>query len=487
MDDLIQQRKAKLQELKDRNIDPYGMKFVSSGQIKQYVENYKEGEEVSVRGRLITYRGHGKAIFCDIRDFSDKIQIYVREDKLGKDKFIIFKCIDIGDIIGVKGTIFKTHTGEITIIVFDFVVLSKALRPLPEKWHGLKDIEIRYRHRYLDLLSNKQARDIFVKRTKIISGIRNYLDNGGFLEVETPMMQQLPGGAAAKPFVTHHTALGIDLYLRIAPELYLKRLLVGGFEKVYEINRNFRNEGISRVHNPEFTMLEVYAAYENCEYMMDLTEKMITDIAKEVNGGLKIIINEGTEIDLSLPWKKQTIFGSIKEYAGVDLADEPVENYSAIAKKLNVNIEKNTKPIDILDEIFKEYVEKKLIQPIFITHYPIEMCPLAKARTDDPKFADRFELFINGMEIANAYSELNDPAEQHKRFVEQLGTGHASSRNIDEDYVYALEHGMPPAGGLGIGIDRLVMLLTGVDSIREVILFPQLKPDVEVNTVNPKS
>lgn len=479
MDDLILQRKNKLEELAARNIEPYGRKFVSTGAVKQYIDNYKEGEEVSVRGRLMTYRGHGKAVFCDLHDFTGKIQIYIREDKVGKERFGEFKCIDIGDIIGVKGGLFKTHTGEITVFVSDFTILSKALRPLPEKWHGLKDVEIRYRQRYLDLISNKEAREIFVKRIKIISGIRNFLDNHGFLEVETPMMQNLPGGAAAKPFITHHTALGVDLYLRIAPELYLKRLLVGGFEKVYEINRNFRNEGISRVHNPEFTMLEVYAAYEDCAYMMDLTQKLITDIIQRLNGGMKIKIGEGPDIDFVPPWRKMTVFEAVKEYAGVDLSAEPKENYSAIAKKLGVAIEKDARPMEILDEIFKVHVEKKLVQPTFITDYPIEMCPLAKARKDMPQFAERFELFINCMEVANAYSELNDPTEQHKRFVAQLRAEHASVRNVDEDYVHALEYGMPPAGGLGIGIDRLVMVLSGVDSIREVILFPQLKPVVE--------
>jgi len=476
MEDFIELRKQKLQALKDKNIDPYGGKFVRTGNIKQYVDNFSENTEVSVAGRLMTYRGHGKAVFCDIHDFTGKIQIYVRKDKIGDEQFEVFKCVDIGDILGVKGAIFKTHTGEITILVTEFTVLSKALRTLPEKWHGLQDIETRYRQRYLDLISNKEVRDIFVKRAKIISTMRRLLDGDGFVEVETPMMQSLPGGANAKPFITHHSALDIDLYLRIAPELFLKRLLVGGFERVYEINRNFRNEGISRVHNPEFTMLEVYAAFENCEYMMNLTEHLITTIAKEVTGEMKVRHEGDVEVDFSTPWKRETFYGIIKSHAGVDLSNEPKENYPAIAKKLNVHLEKDFSAMDILDEIFKNHVEKKLIQPTFVTDYPLEMCPLAKAKKGVTGIADRFELFINGMEIANAYSELNDPAEQHKRFVEQLSNDHTGAKTVDEDYVHALEHGMPPAGGLGIGIDRLVMMLTGKDSIREVILFPQLRP-----------
>jgi len=485
MEDLIEIRRQKIQDLRAKNIDPYGRKFVRTGEIKTYTDNFKEGEEVSVRGRIMTYRGHGKAIFCDLHDMSGKIQIYVKHDKVGADKFAEFKCVDIGDIIGVKGGMFKTHTGEFTVFVSEFVILSKALRPLPEKWHGLKDVETRYRQRYLDLIANKEVRDLFIKRTKIIAAMRRFLDDEGFLEVETPMMQQLPGGATARPFITHHTALGINLYLRIAPELYLKRLLVGGFEKVYEINRNFRNEGISRVHNPEFTMMEVYAAYEDCAYMMDLTERVITHIAEGVLGGLKVTLPSGVEINFSLPWKRHTLYGIIKENTGVDFAKEPKENYKDIAKRLNVPLEKDATPNDIIDEIFKMYVEKKLIQPTFITEYPIEMCPLAKTKPDDPRFCERFELFINGMEIANAYSELNDPAEQHKRFIEQVANSPEGDKTIDEDYVNALEYGMPPAGGLGIGIDRLVMMLAGVDSIREVILFPQLKP--ETNEVAQKS
>lgn len=476
MEDIFLQRKQKLEGLAACNVNPYGQRYIRTGSIKYYIEDYREGLEVSVSGRIMMYRGHGKAVFCDLVDWSGKIQIYAREDKLGNEKFKIFKHIDIGDIIGVKGTLFKTHTGEITVVVIDFVFLSKSLRTLPEKWHGLKDVELRYRQRYLDLLSNKEAKEIFIKRFKIISSMRRFLDELGFIEVETPMMQQLPGGAAARPFVTHHTALDIDLYLRIAPELYLKRLLVGGFEKIYEINRNFRNEGISRVHNPEFTMIEVYAAFEDYIYMMELTERMIGKIAEQILGGLKIKNENGAEIDLTPPWKRISILESIKLHTGIDMQNDNKEKYRNIAEKLGIEIESGATPAKIIDEIFKEVVEKKLIQPTFITDYPISLCPLSKAKSDAPLYAERFELFINGMEIANAYSELNDPIEQRKRFIEQLSDDPTGAKRIDEDFVEALEHGMPPAGGLGIGIDRLVMIFCGVDSIREVILFPQLKP-----------
>lgn len=464
MEDLVKERMQKMDELRTRGINPYGQRFERTAPIKHYIEHYQEGLEASVAGRLMSYRGHGKAIFCDLHDWTGKIQIYIKEDKIGEERFNIFKYVDIGDILGIKGTLFKTHTGEITILVLDFIFLSKALRPLPEKWHGLKDVELRYRQRYLDLLVNKDVKDIFIKRSRIITAIRNFLDGHGFIEVETPMMQDLPGGAIARPFITHHTALDIDLYLRIAPELYLKRLLVGGFEKVYEINKNFRNEGISRVHNPEFTMLEVYAAYEDYLYMMELTEELITEVAKQIG------------VDIPRPWRRLSIYEAIKIYTGVDLINEPKTRYAEIAKGLGVEIKNGAKPSDIVDEIFKAGVEKKLIQPTFITDYPIELCPLSKAKPQDPGSAERFELFINGMEIANAYSELNDPIEQRRRFQEQLAEDPTGIRRLDEDFLRALEYGMPPAGGLGIGIDRLVMVLCGVDNVREVILFPQLRP-----------
>lgn len=476
MEDLIAQRREKLKELRDKHIDPYGHRFARTGSLEYYLEHYRENQEVSVAGRMMTIRGHGKTAFGDLHDETGKIQFYVRQDRIGEQKLQVFKQVDIGDILGIKGTLFKTRTGEITILISDFNILSKAMRPLPEKWHGLRDVEMRYRQRYLDLLVNKEVRDLFIKRFKIISAIRAYLDNQGFVEVETPMMQQLPGGAAARPFITHHTALDIDLYLRIAPELYLKRLLVGGMEKIYEINRNFRNEGISRIHNPEFTMLEVYAAYEDYLYMMDLTEKMISDVAAGVMGGFKVKINDTIEIDFSPPWKRLSMTDAIKVHTGIDIAREPEDKYPAIARKLGVETANGIRPAVVIQEIFDTVVEGKLIQPTFITDYPLELCPLSKARPDKPDCAERFELFVNGMEVANAYSELNDPAEQYRRFQEQIDNNPEMLRRIDEDFVKALEYGMPPAGGLGIGIDRLVMLITGVASIREVILFPQLKP-----------
>jgi len=476
MEDFIAQRKDKVKELTDKHIDPYGHRFARTGSLQYYQDNYREGEEISVAGRIMTYRGHGKTAFCDLHDQTGKLQIYIRQDKIGEQKLREFKLVDIGDILGVKGTLFKTRTGEITVVVSYFAILSKAIRPLPEKWHGLRDVEMRYRQRYLDLLSNKKARDLFVQRFKIISAIRTHLDNKGFVEVETPMMQPLPGGAAARPFITHHTALDIDLYLRIAPELYLKRLLVGGMEKIYEINRSFRNEGISRIHNPEFTMLEVYAAYEDYLYMMDLTEKIISGVASRVRGGLKVKISDTVEIDFSPPWKRLSMLESIKIHTGIDIGRAPETKYREIASQLGVETSDGIRPAKVIQEIFDTVVEEKLIQPTFITDYPLELCPLSKASPDKPGCAERFELFINGMEIANAYSELNDPEEQLRRFRDQIDNDPEGMRRIDEDFIKALEYGMPPAGGLGIGIDRLVMVLTGAASIREVILFPQLKP-----------
>ncbi len=476
MEEQIVQRKQKLQELIDQGIEPYGRKFETTGSVGSYLDNFREEEKVAVAGRIMTKRGHGKTAFCDLRDFSGKIQLYVRKDKLSEEKFNIFRTVDIGDILGIQGSLFKTRTGEPTILVDDFQYLSKALRPLPEKWHGLKDIELRLRQRYLDLMVNQEVKEVFIKRSQIIAEIRDILNKKGFIEVETPMMQSIPGGAVAKPFITHHAALDIDLYLRIAPELYLKRLLVGGLEKVYEINRNFRNEGISRSHNPEFTMLEVYAAYQDYAYMMELTELLLTAVAEKILGTLEVKQDGGQTIQLKRPWKRMSMYEAIAEQTDIDLFKEKEEDYSRIAGELGVEIETGFTPAKIVEEIFKVKVEHKLIQPTFITDYPIELCPLAKPRKDKPRCAERFELFVNGIELANAYSELNDPQEQKKRFQEQLDTDPTGNRQMDEDYVTALEYGMPAAGGLGIGIDRLVMLLTGKESIREVILFPQLRP-----------
>ncbi|MDP8261167.1 MAG: lysine--tRNA ligase [Candidatus Kappaea frigidicola] len=475
LNELIQQRLRKLQEIKDKNIDPYGRKYERSHIIKEVLSSFeKEGElQVKISGRLMALRSHGKTSFADLRDEDEKIQLYIKKDILSEEDFWLFKHLDIGDIIGVEGRVFKTKMGETTVEVQKIEILSKSLRPLPEKWHGLKDVEARYRQRYVDLISNQEVRKIFKARTKITNKIREYLDNRGYLEVETPMMHYVPGGAAGKPFKTHHNAHDIDLYLRIAPELYLKKLLVGGFEKVYELNRSFRNEGISVKHNPEFTMIEVYKAYSNYEDMMDLTEEIITYAAEKVLGTLKINY-QGQEIDLSRPWKRQ----SFAEALGISPEEKDPQSWKKVLKeKFNLNIEgkiSRSALLNIAEDLLDEQDKNK---PVFFTDYFAEVSPLAKTRKESPLLAERFELFIGGMEIANAYSELNDPIEQSQRIKEQQQEDEDKLHKIDNDFLLALEYGMPPAGGLGIGIDRLVMLLTDKASIREVILFPQLKPE----------
>jgi lysyl-tRNA synthetase class 2 len=467
--DFILERKERLKKIVDKGIEPYGRKFERTGTMKEYSDQYEEGKVVTVAGRVMAWRGHGKTVFADLRDRTGKLQLYARKDELGDANFELFQCIDIGDVIGVTGKLVKTKTGEVTVHLEKFTILSKAVMPLPEKWHGLKDVETRYRQRYLDLISNEDVRKVFMTRTKIVSLIRKFLDEKGYLEVETPMMQAMAGGAVAKPFKTHHEALSTDLYLRIAPELFLKRLIVGGLEKVYELNRNFRNEGISRRHNPEFTMLEVYAAYEDYGTMMNLTEELVAYVCNTLGIDLKTGV---PGIDLTPPWRRVSIYDALKEHTGIDF--KACHNVKELAAKLGVECDNSAKDHDVVNEIFEGCVEKKLVNPTFITDYPIILCPLAKAKKEDPDAAERFELFVNGQEIANAYSELNDPAVQLENFRKQVeGTG----KDIDEDYVRALEHGMPPAGGLGIGIDRLVMLLTAQESIRDVILFPQLKPE----------
>jgi lysyl-tRNA synthetase class 2 len=457
-----------LQSLKQEGIDPYGQKFVRTGLAHAYVENFEEEKNVRVAGRVTSCRDMGKTKFWDLTDLSGKIQLFINPKNMSEPNFSLLSKIGMADIIGVEGKIFKTKTGEISIRVSSLTLLSKALRPMPEKYHGLKDVESRFRQRYLDLMANKEVRELFQKRTQIVKSIRSTLDNAGFMEVETPMLQSLYGGAAARPFVTHHNALNRDLYLRIAPELYLKRLLVGGLEKVYEINRNFRNEGLSRRHNPEFTMLEVYSAYDNYEDMMDLCENLIRQAAKTIGK------------EFSEPFQRITLFDAVKQQAPVGL--ERWEDLRDIAKKQHFE---NWQTMDeglILSELFERYVEAKLVSPTFVTDYPLSLCPLAKRCADAPHLTERFELFIDGQEIANAYSELNDPIEQKKRFEEQIVTTpeeQGLTKHVDTDYVEALEHGMPPAGGLGIGIDRLVMILTGAPSIREVILFPILRTTTE--------
>jgi lysyl-tRNA synthetase class 2 len=473
--ELIKQRKSKLDAIAKSGVYAYGRGFSLSSDIKKLKDDFAEGKTVSLAGRIMACRQHGKSLFYDIKDSSGKIQAYIKTDIIGPERFEFLKNMDIGDFVGIKGETFKTRTGEPTIIVKEFTILSKSLRPLPEKWHGLKDVETRYRQRYVDLVMNDDVKKVFITRSRIVTRIRRFLDGLGFVEVETPMMQEKPGGAAGKPFKTHHEALGMDLYLRIAPELYLKRLLVGGFDKVYEINRNFRNEGISIRHNPEFTMLEVYEAYSDCEGMMRLTEDLIKDLAREVLGTTKLTY-QGKEIDLS-KWERVSFASLMKEQFGI-LPSDSKDEWIKKLKKKGIEIEgkdiSRTQIINIVGELVEP---KALNHPVFVVDIFKEMCPLAKVKADNPLLTDRFELYMGGMEIANAYSELNDPIEQRQRFEEELKAAKNAQRTIDEDFVRALEYGMPPAGGLGIGIDRLVMILTDSPSIRDVILFPQLKAE----------
>lgn len=484
---LVEQRYKKLEELREIGIDPYGGQFIPDSKIVDLINKFKgvsqevlENEKINVKiaGRIIAFRDFGKAVFAHLQDYTSKIQIYLRKDIL-KEKFQLLKKLDIGDIIGVTGRLFRTKTNELTVEVSDFFILSKSLRPLPEKWHGLRDIEIRYRQRYLDLIVNPQVREIFIKRSAIIKAIRDFLEQNDFIEVETPMMHQIPGGAAAKPFLTHHNALGIDLYLRIAPELYLKRLLVGGYERVFELNKNFRNEGISTRHNPEFTMLEFYIAYRDYNFLMTFTEELFTNVSTKVLGTVKIPYGEHI-IDLTPPWRRLKMMDALFEKG---LPENIVWDEKALlkwAKNNGINIDNLTSSPKILDEIFKELIEPELVQPTFVIDYPVELSPLAKKKQYDPKFVERFELFIAGREIANAFSELNDPIDQRERFLRQAEArrlGDEEAHWMDEDFIRALEYGMPPAAGEGIGIDRLVMLFTNSPSIRDVILFPQLKPE----------
>lgn len=481
INELKRVRLEKLQELRDMGVDPFGGRFQRSTMaqtIKDQFDSF-EGQAVQVAGRMMSKRRHGKAGFANLQDFSGSIQLYLRQDDLGPDKYELFKKMDMGDIIGISGTVFRTQKGEMSIHVYDLTYLSKSLNPLPEKWHGLKDVELRYRQRYVDLIVNPEVKDVFVKRSRIIREIRNYLDERGFLEVETPMMQPIPGGAAAKPFITHHNALDTELYLRIAPELYLKRLLVGGLEQVYEINRSFRNEGISTRHNPEFTMLEIYQAYADFQDMMDLTEALISTVARQVNGSLQVEF-EDKVIDFTTPWKRLPMLEAIKQYTGLDfmniLSDDEARQ---AASGLGMEPAPGAARGEIINEVFESFVEEHLVQPTFIFGHPVEISPLAKRNREVPEFTDRFELFVMQREIANAFSELNDPIDQRQRFqrqVEKRQSGDGEAHMMDEDYIRALEYGMPSAGGLGIGIDRLVMLITGSPSIRDVILFPTLRP-----------
>ncbi len=473
--DLIKQRRAKLEAINSKGIYAYGGKFDITSSIKELTDNFADGQTATIAGRLMACREHGKAKFYDLKDSTGKIQLYVKSDIVGPDAFELSNNLDIGDFIGISGETFKTRTNEPSIKVLKMEILSKSMRPLPEKWHGLKDVETRYRQRYVDVIMNDDVKKVFVSRSSIVSEIRRFLDTKGFLEVETPMMQSIPGGAAGKPFKTHHEALDMDLYLRVAPELFLKRLLVGGFDKVYEINRNFRNEGISTRHNPEFTMLEVYQAYSDCSGMMKLTEDMITSLAQKVIGKT-IFEYQGKVIDLS-KWERISFALLMKEQFGI-VPEEKPEDWVKKLKDKGIEIEgkelSRTQIINIVGELIEPKAHN---HPVFVVDMFREMCPLAKTKRDNPLLTDRFELYMGGMEIANAYSELNDPTEQAARFEADLEGVKDKKDKIDSDFVRALEYGMPPAGGLGIGIDRLVMILTNSASIRDVILFPQLKSE----------
>ncbi len=456
----------------------YGHRFLPKDSLVEIRANFQEGRKVRVAGRLMTRRDMGKSAFADLKDEGARMQIYVKKDIVGEEGYKTFTSLALGDILGLEGELFHSKTGEPTIKVEKYEILSKIVRTLPEKWHGLKDVETRYRHRYVDLISNDEVRATFKARSRIIREIRSFLDQREFMEVETPMMQPLAGGARAKPFVTHHHTLHTDLFLRVAPELYLKRLLVGGFEKVYEINRNFRNEGISVRHNPEFTMMELYQAYADYEDMMNITEEMTHHLVIMLYGKDEIPYGERM-LNFKRPWKRISFYGALQEATGIDFRKA---NIREAAKQLHIDFDKDMEDIDILNEIFGEKVEKDFWDPVFVIDYPTVMTPLAKAKVDDPELVYRFELFVAKMEIANAFSELNDPVIQRQRLMEQkelIG----EAKEVDEDFLMALEYGMPPAGGLGIGIDRLVMLLTNQASIRDVILFPQLKPEKKTEAI----
>ncbi|MBH0163178.1 MULTISPECIES: lysine--tRNA ligase [Fictibacillus] len=487
LNDLLRVRREKLAALTEKGVDPFGTKFdrthTAADLVSEYGEKEKEeldNEEISVTlaGRIMTKRGKGKAGFAHIQDLSGKIQIYVRLDAVGDEQYELFNTIDIGDWVGVTGLVFKTKVGELSIKAKDFQLLTKSLRPLPDKFHGLKDVEQRYRQRYVDLIMNPEVKDTFISRSKIIRSMRRYLDDNGYLEVETPTMHSIPGGASARPFITHHNALDMELYMRIAIELHLKRLIVGGLEKVYEIGRVFRNEGVSTRHNPEFTMIELYEAYADYLDIMELTENLVAHIAEDVLGTTTVTYGD-YEVDLKPRWKRVHMVDAIKEAAGVDFWPEMTdEEARALAKEHNVPVKENMSYGHVVNEFFEHFVEEKLIQPTFVYGHPVAISPLAKKNPEDPRFTDRFELFIVGREHANAFSELNDPIDQRERFEEQLkerAEGNDEAHMMDEDFVEALEYGMPPTGGLGIGIDRLVMLLTNSPSIRDVLLFPQMR------------
>ena len=478
---LIEQRKANLAALQEKGIEPFFNKFTPNETCAGARMNYAEGLEVALAGRMTAFRTMGKSVFLDIRDGSDRMQVYAQKNAIGEEVFELLKKLDLGDFLGVTGSMFTTRTEEITLKAKTFTIVGKALRPLPAKWHGLSNIETRYRQRYLDLIANDNVKQVFYKRSEIIREIRDFMHERNFIEVETPTMQAIPGGAAAQPFITRHNALGCDFYLRIALELYLKRLLVGGMDRVFEIGRNYRNEGISPRHNPEFTMLEAYQAFGDYETMMELLESMITRVAKKVIGTLLIEHKDSDgnitrTIDLSCPWRRVKYKDLIREKGGDDWFDISPEKRRQRAVDLSVEISPDLEDFEVTNSLFEKLIEPTLIQPTFVTHLPKELIPLAKLSPDDPTTIEVFECCINGQEIAPAYTEQNDPIAQREALTNQAGE---EQQKLDEDFLVALEHGMPPAGGIGIGIDRLIMMLLGQESIRDVLLFPQLKPKVD--------
>ena len=484
--DMFEQRTAKIREYQEAGINPFGGAFpgvelIETVRVKELPPEGSElpGPEATVAGRMTAKRGMGKSIFADLRDSTGRLQLFAGKNDMSEEQFALCRKLDIGDIIGVKGTLFTTKTGELTLRVKEVTLLSKSMRPLPEKFHGLVDVEQRYRQRYLDLIANPEVKDVFKKRSAIIREIRNFLCDRGFMEVETPMLQPLAGGASATPFETFYGALNSTVYMRIAPELYLKRLLVGGFERVFELNRSFRNEGLDRRHNPEFTMLEIYQAYSDCKGMMELIETMISTVAMKVCGTLKIDHGNGKVIDFTPPFRRATYHELVREKGGEDWFDiTPAERVER-GRKLGLDVNSSMRDLDVTNELYEKLVEPNNIQPTFVTRLPAELLPLANPCADDPSLVDVFELGINGMEVAPAYSELNNPIIQRQRFMEQFEQtkeeGDTLENKVDEDFLTALEYGMPPAGGMGVGIDRLVMILTGAESIRDVVLFPQMK------------
>ena len=482
INELLKVRRNKLADLVERGKDPFVITKYNvtahSDEIKNNADKYAEDEEVSIAGRIMSKRIMGKASFCHIADKEGTIQSYVQRDAVGEEEYKDFKKYDVGDIVGIRGTVFTTHTGEVSVRAAEITLLSKSLQILPEKYHGLTNTDLRYRQRYVDLIMNPEVKDTFVKRSQIISSIRKYLDAQGFIEVETPMLVSNAGGAAARPFVTHSNALDEDFKLRISLELYLKRLIVGGLERVYEIGRVFRNEGVDTRHNPEFTLMELYQAYTDYNGMMDLTENMYRHVAKEVLGTTTIMYN-GIEMDLSKPFERITMLDAVKKYSGVDFNEiTSLEEARKVAKEHHIEYEERHKKGDILNLFFEEYVEEHLVQPTFVMDHPIEISPLTKKKPDNPDYVERFEFFMNGWEMANAYSELNDPIDQRERFAaqeEQFAQGNEEANHTDEDFLNALEIGMPPTGGIGFGIDRMCMLFTDSQAIRDVLLFPTLK------------